>query len=91
MLDKKLTSQFKKDIKKYQNKKDIIEDFKTLINILSNNEKLEQHCFDHLLQNNYKGYRECHIRPDVLLIYKVELSANEIKLIRFGSHSELFK
>ena len=47
---------------------------------------------DHLLTNsgNYKDVRECHIEPDWLLIYKVERELLLLKLIRTGTHSDLF-
>ena len=43
---------------------------------------------DHLLRGIWKGYRETHIEPDWLLIYRVE--GNELHLVRIGSHSDLF-
>ena len=47
---------------------------------------------DHALTNskNYKDMRECHIQPDWLLVYKIERDALILKLIRTGSHSDLF-
>ena len=47
---------------------------------------------DHALQNSkaYKGMRECHIEPDWLLIYKTEKDMLILKLIRTGTHSDLF-
>ncbi len=43
---------------------------------------------DHYLSGDYADYKECHIRPDLLLIYKIE--DNIVKLVDIGSHSELF-
>lgn len=43
---------------------------------------------DHQLTGNYSGYRECHILPNWLLIYKQ--AGNELQLYRTGTHSELF-
>ena len=43
---------------------------------------------DHDLIGNYKGFRECHIKPDLLLVYKKE--GEYLQLARLGSHSELF-
>lgn len=43
---------------------------------------------DHNLSGNYSGYRECHIEPDWLLIYKQD--GNELKLDRTGTHADLF-
>ena len=44
---------------------------------------------DHDLSGNWAGYRECHIRPDLLLIYRI-VESNTLRLARLGSHSELF-
>ena len=44
---------------------------------------------DHALSGNWSGYRECHVRPDLLLIY--EMAEGVLRLIRLGSHSELFR
>ena len=44
---------------------------------------------DHALSGNWNEYRECHIKPDVLLIYKKQ-NLNSLRLARLGSHSELF-
>ncbi len=45
---------------------------------------------DHELSGNWKGYRECHLKPDLLLIYR-KPDANTLRLARLGSHSELFE
>ncbi|EKY4937501.1 type II toxin-antitoxin system YafQ family toxin [Salmonella enterica] len=44
---------------------------------------------DHPLQGDYKGYRDAHIEPDWLLIYKI--SDTELRFERTGTHSDLFK
>lgn len=46
---------------------------------------------DHNLTGEFEGCRECHIRPDLLLIYKIEKDILILTLINIGSHSELFK
>lgn len=56
---------------------------------IANGEKLEQKYRDHPLIGNWESHRECHIKPDLLLIYKIE--GDTLKLIRLASHSELFK
>lgn len=43
---------------------------------------------DHALSGRWQGYRDCHVKPDLILIYKVE--ADSLKLARIGTHSELF-
>jgi len=44
---------------------------------------------DHALAGNWSGYRECHIRPDLLLIY-AKPAPDVLRLVRLGSHSDLF-
>jgi len=45
---------------------------------------------DHPLSGNYSGFRECHISPDWLLIYKIEKDILTLSLTRTGTHGELF-
>lgn len=82
------TSSFKKDYKKLSQKnKDLL---KEVIIKLSNNETLEEKYKDHKLIGDYLGCKECHIKPDLLLIYRIENQILELSLIRVGKHSELF-
>ena len=50
--------------------------------------KLEDKYKDHQLKRSMKDFRECHIKPDLLLVYMIE--DNVLKLVDIGSHSELF-
>ena len=61
-----------------------------VIEILANGNVLPERFYDHALNGNFIGCRECHITPDWLLIY--ELSNNELilYLTRTGTHSDLF-
>jgi mRNA interferase YafQ len=63
-----------------------------IIEKLANNELLEPKHKDHSLKGKYAGYRECHIQPNWLLIYKKEdtKSLSLLYLIRTGTHSDLF-
>ncbi|PHM22922.1 type II toxin-antitoxin system YafQ family toxin [Xenorhabdus budapestensis] len=56
---------------------------------LANNEPLERRHRDHELDGNWSGYRECHIKPDLLLIYQ-KPDSETLQLARLGSHSQLF-
>ena len=85
------TSKFKKDIKLLKKQGKNIEKLYEIINILAYGEELDAKYRDHNLIGNYKGYRECHIEPDWLLIYKVMQNILILTLSRTGSHSELFK
>lgn len=83
------TSSFKKDYKKLTTAdKEILKDVVTL---LANGETLDTKYKDHNLIGNYLGCRECHLKPDLLLIYRVENDILELALTRVGSHAKLFK
>ncbi len=90
MLALQLSSQFKKDLKKiaHQNKIRIALD--EIVLLLQQELPLPVKNRDHALTGSWKGYRECHIMPDWLLIYKVEKTLELLQLVRTGSHSELF-
>ncbi len=85
----KYTTQFKKDYKRVKKQRKDIEKLKLIINQLQQNKKLEPRYCDHSLSGNWKGYRDCHIESDGILIYKI--SNRVLVLERTGSHSELFK
>lgn len=57
---------------------------------LSNGEILDERYQDHRLIGDYKDFRECHIKPDLLLIYRIYDAVLELYLAQVGSHSELF-
>lgn len=84
------TTQFKKDLKLARKQgKDENKLWKT-VESLANDETLSETLKDHSLSGNYSGYRECHIFPDWLLVYKKEANKLILMLYRVGSHSELF-
>ena len=83
------TTQFKRDYKKIKKQNREINKLKVLIEKLVSEDKLESKYKDHQLAGEFKGYRDCHIEPDWLLIYKK--TADNLILERTGSHSELFK
>lgn len=88
MLDKQYSTRFKKDIKKFQYNLDILRELNVVLQHLLGGMKLPEKYRDHSLSGEYVTFRECHIRPDVLLIYRVEKEL--LYLYRLGSHSELF-
>ena len=61
-----------------------------IVNKLANGEELPERNRDHALVGNYKGYRECHIKPDWLLIYQIEDQELILYLTRTGTHADLF-
>ncbi len=62
---------------------------RTLLTALIRQDPLSARDRDHPLRGIWKGYREAHIEPDWLLIYRIE--GSELHLVRTGSHSDLFK
>lgn len=88
MLDKKFSTRFKKDLKRYAHKKDVIKEFNDVLKLLLSKTKLPEKYRDHSLAGSFVNYRECHVKPDVLLIYKI--GERLLYLDRIGSHSELF-
>lgn len=91
MLSLKAVSQFKRDFKKYRYNELILEEFEEVIIILRNKKILPEKYLDHSLGGQYKGMRECHLKPDVLLIYFISEESYTLYLERIGSHSELFR
>ena len=92
MLKIETTSQFKKDYKLAIKRGCDPQRLQEVLNMLVNQQSLPEIYRDHSLTNsrNYKDVRECHIQPDWLLVYKVENEKLVLKLIRTGSHSDLF-
>lgn len=92
MLKAEFTGQFKKDYKLALKRGCNPDRLQEIITLLIDEEPLPEKYRDHALADsrNYKGMRECHIEPDWLLIYKIEQKILILKLIRTGSHSDLF-
>lgn len=88
MLKIELTNSIKKDLKKYKHQKEVLLELQEIIGFLVNKKSLPTKRRDHNLTGNWINYRECHVKNDVLLIYKIEVDI--LFLTRFGSHSELF-
>lgn len=90
MFTLKITSQFKKDLKRIQNNSDKIKHLKEVLQLLEKDGCLPERYKPHKLIGDYVGFMECHIENDLLLIW-LDPEENVIKLVRLGSHSELFK
>lgn len=84
------TTQFKKDFKLIEKQGLDTSKLREIIIKLANGEKLPDANKDHELKGSYSGYRECHIEPDWLLIYKISENVLILSLVRTGSHSRLF-
>ena len=84
-----ITTQFKKDLKRYKHSKEVLDKLETILKLLEAGEPLPEINRPHILTGNYKGYMECHVESDTLLIWW-DKETGIIKLVRFGTHSELF-
>lgn len=85
------TSQFKRDYKregKGQHRATLDGDLFPVVETLANDQLLEPRYCDHPLTGEWKDHRDCHIKPDLLLIYQ-KPTDDTLRLVRLGSHSEL--
>ena len=80
---------FKRSFKKIKLTDDEESNYIEIIYKLLNDEELETKYKDHQLKGNLKEFRECHIKPDLLLMYRI--NDDVLELVDIGSHSELFK
>ncbi len=85
------STQFKRDLKREArglHRKALQQDFVQILTSLANDQLLAAKHRDHALSGDWKDHRDCHIRPDLILIYR-KPNAEVLQLIRLGSHSEL--
>lgn len=83
---------FKRDYKreaKGRHRTTLDADLMPVLAALADDQPLEPRHRDHDLSGDWAGYRDCHIKPDLVLIYR-KPDANTLRLARLGSHSELF-
>jgi mRNA interferase YafQ len=80
--------QFRRDVKRSQRRGKDMRKLRELILLLLAGDTLPERYMDHPLKGNWKGYRDVHIEPDWLLLYRV--AADELHLVRTGSHADLF-
>lgn len=86
-----LTGKFKKGLKLAKKRGLDISLLKEIIDTLQRGLPLEEKFRDHELKGKYKGFRECHIQPDWLLIYLIEDNVLTLTLVDTGTHADLFK
>ncbi len=89
----KRTAKFKRDYKresKGPHRSTLNAELKTIVQALATDQPLEPRHYDHALTGDWKDHRDCHIKPDLLLIYS-KPNNSILQLVRLGSHSELFK
>ena len=83
-----VSSQFKRDARKHYLSL-LTPAWGEVLNCLTNGAVIPEKYKDHALTGNYSGFRDCHIKPDLVLIYRID--NNVVELVRLNSHSEVFK
>ena len=93
MLIVKLDKRFKKDIQRDKKSgkfnEDDFNELKQVMTNLINEIELDKKYLDHKLIGDFKGFKECHLQPNWLLIYKID--GQYIKFARLGTHQQIFK
>ena len=89
MKEIRLSTQYKKDYKRYKHQPKKIEKLFEVLELLKHGKPIPPNNKPHPLKGNYQGYMECHIEGDFLLIW-IDEKDNVVELVRLGTHSELF-
>ena len=83
------STKFKKDQKRYRHNIEKMKKLYDLLVILEETGHVPQEYQPHMLSGNYKGFMECHVEDNFLLIW-IDETSDIIKLVRLGTHHELF-
>jgi mRNA interferase YafQ len=89
MYQIQFTAKMKKDVKRMKKRGKSISKLTSVLSILASGEPLPEQYRDHQLSGNRAGFRECHIEPDWLLIYRVENDILILIAAETGTHSDL--
>ncbi|WP_436029085.1 type II toxin-antitoxin system YafQ family toxin [Rhizobium rhizogenes] len=83
------SSKFKRDVKRMEKRGKDMTKLRAVLVMLIEQQVLPVEYKDHPLRGDWKGFRDLHIEPDWLLLYRIE--GEELQLARTGSHSDLFR
>lgn len=83
-------SEFRRDVKRLIRSGKDVSKLETVISLLVEENVLPEQYKNHPLKGTYKGYFDCHIEPDWVLIYKIDSINSRLILVRTGSHSQIF-
>lgn len=89
MKEIRKTSQFKKDFKRFAKDVEKVKTLMSIVEKLERGEFIPDEFYPHPLKGEWKNYMECHIDDDYLLIW-FDKEESIVRLVRLGSHSELF-
>ena len=90
MFEVVLSNRFRKDLKLAAKRGLRLDELNAIVEQLAAGQTLPERNRDHALTGDYIGFRECHIRPYWLLVYRVDGDALELFLFRTGTHTDLF-
>lgn len=90
MLDVVLSNRFKKDLRLAKKRGKDLNLLNDAVECLARQQPLPERFHDHALIGNYEGFRECHIQPDWLLVYRVDDECVNLFLMRTGTNADLF-
>ena len=85
-----LLNSFKRDLKRIKKRGYDIKLLDSVVRMIAPQEKLAERYCDHALTSNYLGFRECHVKSDWLLIYRIDNDDVVLVLSRTGTHSDMF-
>lgn len=91
MYQVKFTTTYKKSYKLMKKRGRDLSLLDEVVELLRQGKQLDEKYRDHSLPGNFVGFRECHIKPDWLLIYLIENDVLTLTLVDTGSHSDIFK
>ena len=89
MLTPVYSNKYLRDVRRMSMRGRDVTKLDTVIELLCNEESLPEQYRDHPLHGKYKGYRDCHIEGDWVLVYKADRDQLFLILSRTGSHSDL--
>jgi len=90
MYHLKFTSEYKRAYKRMKKRGVDLALLDEVVDRLRRGEMLEARYRDHALSGNFRGFRECHIKPDWLLVYLIENDILTLTLVDTGSHADIF-
>ncbi len=89
MLTPVWSGRFKRDVKRAEKRRKDMDKLRTILTILIEEEPLPSSCKDHPLKGDWLGFRDLHLEPNWLLLYRIE--NGELQLARTGTHADLFE
>jgi mRNA interferase YafQ len=91
MLTPQETTRFRRDLRRMRRRGKDVQKLQAIVRLLVQEQPLAPRHRDHPLVGDWLGYRDCHIEPDWLLIYKIDQEEASLTLARTGTHADLFE